>query len=49
MDRRSWSLTGGAVLVLMTVYPVEYEFAPFLLILMAGHVTAVAGPGAGSR
>ena len=36
-------LTGGSVLVLMTVYPVEYEFAPFLLILAAGHVTAVAG------
>jgi signal transduction histidine kinase len=36
-------LTGGAVLVLMTVYPVEYEWAPFLLILMAGHVTAVGG------
>jgi signal transduction histidine kinase len=36
-------LTGGAVFVLMTVYPVEYEWAPFLLILMAGHVTAVAG------
>ena len=44
---RSWVafivLTGGSVLVLMTVYPVEYEWAPFLLILMAGHVTAVAG------
>jgi len=36
-------LTGGAVLVLMTVYPVEYEWAPFLLILMAGHVTAGGG------
>jgi signal transduction histidine kinase len=36
-------LTGGAVLVLMTVYPVDYEWAPFLLILAAGHVTAVAG------
>jgi signal transduction histidine kinase len=36
-------LTGGAVLLLMTVHPVEYEWAPFLLILMAGHVTAVAG------
>jgi signal transduction histidine kinase len=36
-------VTGGAVLVLMTVYPVEYEWAPFLLILMAGHVTAVGG------
>ncbi len=36
-------LTGGSVLVLMTVYSVEYEFAPFLLILAAGHVTAVAG------
>ena len=36
-------LTGGSVLVLMTVYSVEYEFAPFLLILAAGHVTAVTG------
>jgi len=36
-------VTAGAVLVLMSVYPVEYDFAPFLLILMAGHVTAVAG------
>jgi signal transduction histidine kinase len=36
-------VTGGAVLVLMTVYPVEYEWAPFLLILAAGHVTAVGG------
>ena len=36
-------LTGGAVLLLMTVYPVEYEWAPFLLILAAGHVTAVGG------
>src|SRR3954454_17261072 len=30
-------LTGGPVLVLMTVHPVAYEWAPFLLILMAGH------------
>lgn len=37
------TVTGGAVLVLMTVYPVDYEWAPFLLILMAGHVTAVGG------
>ena len=36
-------ITGGAVLVLMTVYPVDYEWAPFLLILAAGHVTAVGG------
>jgi signal transduction histidine kinase len=41
-------LTGGSVLVLMTVYPVEYEFAPFLLILAAGHVTAVAGLARGA-
>ncbi|MDX6371131.1 MAG: hypothetical protein QOD98_119 [Nocardioidaceae bacterium] len=43
----AWSafvvLTGGSVAVLMTGYPVEYEFAPFLLVLMTGHVTAVAG------
>ena len=37
------AVTGGAVLVLMTVYPVAYEWAPFLLILAAGHVTAVGG------
>jgi len=36
-------VTAGAVLTLMSVHPVEYDFAPFLLILMAGHVTAVAG------
>jgi len=41
-------LTGGSVLTLMTVYPVEYEFAPFLLILAAGHVTAVAGLARGA-
>ena len=41
-------LTGGSVLVLMTGYSVEYEFAPFLLILAAGHVTAVAGPARGA-
>ena len=28
---------------LMTAYPVDYEWAPFLLILAAGHVTAVGG------
>ncbi len=37
------ALTGGAVLLLMTAYPVDYEWAPFLLILAAGHVTAVGG------
>ena len=36
-------LTCGSMLTLMTVFPVQYEFAPFLLILAAGHVTAVAG------
>jgi signal transduction histidine kinase len=36
-------LTGGSVFTLMSVYPVEYEFVPFLLVLMSGHVTAVAG------
>jgi signal transduction histidine kinase len=36
-------LTGGSVLVLMLVVPVDYEFVPFLLVLMVGHVTAVAG------
>jgi signal transduction histidine kinase len=36
-------LTGGSVFLLMTVHPVDYEFAPFLLILAAGHVTATAG------
>ncbi len=41
-------LTGGSMVTLMTVYPVEYDFAPFLLILMSGHVTAVAGLWRGS-
>jgi signal transduction histidine kinase len=36
-------LTGGSVLVLMLVVPVDYEFVPFLLVLMVGHVTAVSG------
>jgi signal transduction histidine kinase len=36
-------ITCGSMLTLMTVFPVQYEFAPFLLILAAGHVTAVAG------
>ena len=36
-------VTGGTVLALMLLQPVEYEFVPFLLVLMVGHVTAVAG------
>lgn len=44
---RAWPafilLTSGAVVVLMTVYPVPYEAVPGLLIVMAGHVTGVAG------
>jgi signal transduction histidine kinase len=36
-------VTCGAVVVLMTAFPVDYEWAPFLLILAAGHVTAVGG------
>lgn len=36
-------VTGGSLVTLMSVYPVGYDFAPFLLVLMAGHVTAVAG------
>lgn len=44
---RTWPafvvLTGGSTLALMVLSPVEYEFVPFLLVLMAGHVTAVSG------
>lgn len=36
-------LTGGAVATMMLGYPVEYECVPGLLIVMTGHVTAVAG------
>ena len=36
-------LTGGSVVALTTAYPVEYDFAPLLLVLMVGHVTACAG------
>lgn len=36
-------LTGGSILTLMTVYPVQFDWAPFMLILAAGHVTAVGG------
>ncbi len=40
-------LTGGSVLALMLLVPVDYEFVPFLVVLMAGHVTGVAGLGRG--
>jgi signal transduction histidine kinase len=44
---RAWPafvvLTGGATLALIVARPVEYEFVLFLLVLMVGHVTAVAG------
>jgi signal transduction histidine kinase len=44
---RTWPvfvvLTGGATLVLMVARPVDYEFVPFLLVLMVGHVAAVSG------
>jgi signal transduction histidine kinase len=44
---RAWPafvvLTCGAVATLMVAVPVDYEFVPFLLVVMAGHVTAVAG------
>jgi signal transduction histidine kinase len=36
-------LTGGSVVALSTLYPLDYDFAPFLLVLMVGHVTACAG------
>jgi signal transduction histidine kinase len=36
-------LTGGSVVVLSTVYPLDYDFAPFLLVLMVGHVTGCTG------
>jgi signal transduction histidine kinase len=36
-------LTGGSVVTLSTVYPLDYDFAPFLLVLMVGHVTGCAG------
>ena len=35
-----WVVTGGATTVLMVRYPVDYDFAPFLLVLMVGHVAA---------
>jgi signal transduction histidine kinase len=35
-----WFVTGGATAVLMVRYPVDYDFAPFLLVLMVGHVAA---------
>jgi signal transduction histidine kinase len=40
-------LTCGATLTLMLSQPVDYEFVPFLLVLMVGHVTAVAGVARG--
>ncbi|QIG42710.1 hypothetical protein G5V58_07860 [Nocardioides anomalus] len=40
-------LTGGATLTLMLSRPVDYEVVPFLMVLMVGHVTAVAGVGRG--
>lgn len=36
-------LTGGSVLALMLLLPVDYEFVPLLVVVMVGHVTAVAG------
>ncbi|MSZ76898.1 MAG: hypothetical protein F2667_07295, partial [Actinobacteria bacterium] len=33
-------LTAGSCAVLMYRYPVEYDFAPFLLVLMVGHTGA---------
>lgn len=33
-----WAVTGGASTFLMVQYPVDYDFAPFLLVLMVGHV-----------
>jgi signal transduction histidine kinase len=36
-------LTGGSTATLMVLHPVDYDTAPLLLVLMAGHVTAVAG------
>ncbi|WP_346386572.1 histidine kinase [Nocardioides sp.] len=33
-------VTGGASAVLMVRYPVDYDFVPFLLVLMVGHVGA---------
>lgn len=41
-------LTGGSVLALMLLSPVDYEFVPFLLVLMAGHVTGVVGVARGA-
>lgn len=41
-------LTGGSVLALMLLAPVDYEFVPFLLVLMAGHVTGVVGAARGA-
>jgi signal transduction histidine kinase len=36
-------LTGGSVVALSTAYPLDYDFAPFLLVLSVGHVTGCAG------
>jgi signal transduction histidine kinase len=36
-------LTGGSVVALSTAYPLDYDFAPFLLVLAVGHVTGCAG------
>ena len=36
-------MTGGATATLMLLYPVDYDTAPLLLVLMTGHVMAVAG------
>lgn len=35
-----WLLTGGATLALMHLHPVDYDFAPFLLVVMVGEVGA---------
>lgn len=44
---RTWvaflCLTGGATAALMFWRPVDYDVAPLILVLMAGHVTACSG------
>ena len=52
LQGRSWLLfavmTSSATAALMLARPVDYDFAPFFLVLMVGHVTGCVGARRGS-
>jgi signal transduction histidine kinase len=52
LQGRSWLIfavmTSSATAALMLAWPVDYDFAPFFLVLMVGHVTGCVGARRGS-